>query len=158
MLGPENHLRPLPSIKMTVPGVFPINIQFIKLYKSCEFMRTGSWKVGRHIVRRQRLIMLYNNVNMSQLCQLYRNYYTNSNCTLMTLTFDLTRLIQLWSTPTSSHHSYKHFYNIFHYFIPKFGCGQNASFKVQFIKLCHILLQGSWLWLLHIVLLQVLPL
>ena len=29
MLGPENHFRALPFIKMTVPGVFLINIQFI---------------------------------------------------------------------------------------------------------------------------------
>ena len=50
MLGPENHFGTLLIIKMTVPGVFPINIQFIKLYKSCKFMQTGLWKVGRHIV------------------------------------------------------------------------------------------------------------
>ena len=50
ILGPENHFRPLPIIKMTVPGVFPINIQFIKLYKSCEFMSTGLWKIGHHTV------------------------------------------------------------------------------------------------------------
>ena len=40
MLWPENHLHPLPSIKMTVPGVFPINIQFIKFTNhanSCEW-------------------------------------------------------------------------------------------------------------------------
>ena len=51
MLRPENHFGTLPIIKMTVPGVFPINIQLIKLYKSCQFMSTGLWKVGRHIVR-----------------------------------------------------------------------------------------------------------
>ena len=50
MLGPENHFWALLIIKMTVPGVFPINIQFIKLYKSFKFMQTGLWKVGRYIV------------------------------------------------------------------------------------------------------------
>ena len=52
MLRPENHFWTLPITKMTIPGVFPINKQFIKLYKSCKFMSTGLWKVGRHIVRR----------------------------------------------------------------------------------------------------------
>ena len=31
MLGPENHLRPSPSIKISMKMVFPIKIQFIKL-------------------------------------------------------------------------------------------------------------------------------
>ena len=50
MFGFENHFDPLRSIKMTVPGVFPINVQFIKLYKSCEFMLTGLWTWLWHIV------------------------------------------------------------------------------------------------------------
>ena len=41
MLGPENPFGPSWSMEMTVPGVFPIQIQFIKLYKSCFFMLPG---------------------------------------------------------------------------------------------------------------------
>ena len=67
MLGPENHFRSLQIIKMKVLGVFPINIQFIKLYKSCKFMRTGSWKVGRHIVPQ------LSQPKLNQIKQVFRN-------------------------------------------------------------------------------------
>ena len=50
ILGPENHLRPSPSIKISMKMVFPIKIQFIKLWKLCEFMRTGLWTWSLHIV------------------------------------------------------------------------------------------------------------
>ena len=41
ILGPENHFEALRSIKMTVPGVFPINIQFIKRIHANGLMK--SW-------------------------------------------------------------------------------------------------------------------
>ena len=43
MLGPENPFGPSRSMEMTVPGVFPIQIQFIKLWKLCFLMLPGSW-------------------------------------------------------------------------------------------------------------------
>ena len=51
MLGPENHFGPSRSMKMTVPGVFPIQIQFIKLWKLCFFMLPGSWLCSGRIVQ-----------------------------------------------------------------------------------------------------------
>ena len=50
MLGPENPFGPSWSMEMTVPGVFPIKTQFIKLWKLCFFMLPGSWLCSRRIV------------------------------------------------------------------------------------------------------------
>ena len=38
MLGPENPFGSLWSKEMTIPGVFPIKIELIKIRKLCEFM------------------------------------------------------------------------------------------------------------------------
>ena len=98
MLGPENHFRALPFIKMTVPGVFPINIQFIKLYKSCKFMQTGLWKVGRHIVYHKhtfswlQIFTNESNINVNtNIKQLYRDCLLQSGIKLINYKIDKLR-------------------------------------------------------------------
>jgi len=50
MLGPENHFEPSWTMEMTVPGVFPIQIQFIKHWIFVLFNLMGSWTWSSHIV------------------------------------------------------------------------------------------------------------
>ena len=98
MFGFENHFWPLLTMKITVPGVFPIHIQFIKLYKSCKFMQTGLWKVGRHIVYHKhtfswlQIFTNESNINVNtNIKQLYRDCLLQSGIKLINYKIDKLR-------------------------------------------------------------------
>ena len=98
MLGPENHFRPSPSMKRTVPGVFPIRIQFIKLWKFVSFCLTGYWTWSSHIVNCPCLnLTMYNKSSLKILYFLFS--FGSIQClSPLALSSYSARQLKWWST------------------------------------------------------------